>query len=185
MHRPMLAVAACLLLAGCGGAAPTPAPTRDVLSDIQTETAKIGADTANTEATTAAVQTDTASKRPTARPEPTDAPATEVPPTDVPPTAAPVVATVAPATEAPAVQAPVAPAKSSGVTLAQYNQLTDGMSYADAVAILGEPSQELSRSSLAGITTVMYMWNGTSLGANMNAMFQDDKLVTRAQFGLR
>jgi hypothetical protein len=31
----------------------------------------------------------------------------------------------------------------------------------------------------------MFMWDGTSLGANMNAMFQDDKLVQKAQFGLK
>lgn len=106
--------------------------------------------------------------------EPTEAPAAAKP-------AAPV-ATEVPAAEA---QAPVAPVRSSGVTLEQYNRLTDGMSYADAVAILGEPTQELSRNNLAGMVTVMYMWKGTTLGANMNAMFQDDKMVQRAQFGLK
>lgn len=38
---------------------------------------------------------------------------------------------------------------------------------------------------MAGITTVMFMWEGTSFGGNMNAMFQNGKLVTKAQFGLR
>lgn len=60
------------------------------------------------------------------------------------------------------------------------------MSYAQVVAILGEPGTELSRSFIANITTVMYQWMGQgSLGANMNAMFQDDKLISKAQLGLR
>jgi hypothetical protein len=75
---------------------------------------------------------------------------------------------------------------SGGVTLSQFNQLTEGMSYAEAVSVLGRPGTEQSRSSLAGTTTVMYGWDGGgSIGANMNAMFQNDRLITKAQFGLR
>lgn len=76
--------------------------------------------------------------------------------------------------------------RTSKVTMENYTRLTTGMSYAQVVEILGAPGTELSRSSLGGITTVMYQWEGTgSLGANMNAMFQDDKLISKAQFGLR
>lgn len=78
-----------------------------------------------------------------------------------------------------------APAKPRGVTMAQYEQLTTGMPYDAAVRILGGSGTELSRSELAGVTTVMYAWDGTTIGANMNAMFQDGKLVQKAQFGLR
>lgn len=70
------------------------------------------------------------------------------------------------------------------VTLTQFNQLRDGMSYKEAVAILGSEGVEQSSSNVAGIKTVMYAWNGNTFGANMNAMFQDDKLVQKAQFGL-
>lgn len=77
-------------------------------------------------------------------------------------------------------------AAANGVTLAKFEQLRDGMSYADAVRVLGTPGTEQSRSSIADTTTVMYTWQGVgSFGANMNAMFQDDKLITKAQFGLR
>ncbi len=85
-----------------------------------------------------------------------------------PPPASPGVAGSAPATR---------------VTLGNFNRLETGMSYADVVRILG-PGQELSRSDIAGTTTVMYQWNGTGLG-NMNAMFQDGKMITKAQFGLK
>ena len=42
----------------------------------------------------------------------------------------------------------------------------------------------MSRNELAGTEAVMYSWEG-NLGANMNAMFQNNKLVQKAQFGLR
>jgi hypothetical protein len=70
------------------------------------------------------------------------------------------------------------------VTLAEYNALSEGMSYEDAVGIIGEPGEELSRTDLAGYTTVMYQWPNTN-GSNMNAMFQNDQLVSKAQFGLK
>lgn len=67
----------------------------------------------------------------------------------------------------------------------KYFKVEPGMTYKEVVAILGPPDQELSRSEMAGYTTVMYMWEGTTLGANMNAMFQNGKLANKAQFGLR
>lgn len=88
-------------------------------------------------------------------------------------------------TDSPRQQAAAPAAAPRGVTMAQYNQLSDGMSYEQAVKILGSKGQEMSRNNLAGITTVMYMWEGRSAGANMNAMFQNGKLVQKAQFGLR
>jgi hypothetical protein len=75
---------------------------------------------------------------------------------------------------------------SGGVSLAQFQQLRDGMTYGEAVGVLGGSGTEQSRSNIADIVTVMYSWPGSgSLGANMNAMFQNDKLVVKAQFGLR
>ena len=74
---------------------------------------------------------------------------------------------------------------SDGVTLAQYQQLSDGLSYADAIIAIGAGT-EMARSSLAGVTTVMYLWKGAgSPVSNMTATFQNEKLVSKAQFGLR
>lgn len=74
---------------------------------------------------------------------------------------------------------------SSGVTYANYQRISEGMSYSEVVAILGTSGKEMSRSDFGNLTTVMYGWDGSGFGANMNAMFQNDKLVTKAQFGLR
>jgi hypothetical protein len=77
-------------------------------------------------------------------------------------------------------------APSDGVTLENFQRLQSGMSYSQAVAILGEPGVEMSRTDLGGTTTVMYQWKagGLSIG-NMKAMFQNGRLVSKAQFGLR
>lgn len=70
------------------------------------------------------------------------------------------------------------------VTLAEYEQVREGMSYVEVNAIIGSAGQELSRSDIAGYSTVMYSW-ANSNGSNMNAMFQNGRLVNKAQLGLR
>lgn len=71
------------------------------------------------------------------------------------------------------------------VSKAQYEALKDEMTYQQAVSILGCEGEELSSSAIGGIKTIMMMWHGASLGANMNAMFQDNALIMKAQFGLK
>lgn len=71
------------------------------------------------------------------------------------------------------------------VTKAEYDQIRVGMYYGDVLSIIGSQGEELSRSDLAGYTTVMYSWtNKDGSNSNMNAMFQNYKLVTKAQLGL-
>ena len=92
----------------------------------------------------------------------------------------------APPAPAKAPPAPPAPAQESGVTLANYNRLKEGMSYNQVVAILGSEGKELSSSSLGGYKMVMYQWNAVNgRGANMNAVFQNGKLFSKAQAGLK
>lgn len=69
------------------------------------------------------------------------------------------------------------------VTKAEYDRIMEGMSYSQVRQIIGAPGEEQSRSDLAGFSTVMYSWMNAN-GSNMNAMFQNDALVTKAQFGL-
>jgi hypothetical protein len=67
----------------------------------------------------------------------------------------------------------------------QFLRLQPGMTYRDAVKILGCEGDEVSRTEMAGFRTVIYAWKGSMWsGANMNAMFQNDRLVSKAQFGL-
>lgn len=113
---------------------------------------------------------------------PTEEPATEVVPTEAP--------TDVPApTDEPATEAPTdepAPAETTGVNLANFNRIQNGMTYEEVVAILGEEGTVMSETDIAGFKTVMYQWFGTgSLGANMNAMFQNGAMIQKAQFGLK
>jgi Domain of Unknown Function with PDB structure (DUF3862) len=94
-------------------------------------------------------------------------------------------ATIAAATVLVSATAVVAQATTCKVGLAQYQSLATGMSYSRVVAVLGCDGSELSRVDMAGFKTVMYMWQGDSAAANMNVMFQNGKLISRAQFGLQ
>lgn len=77
------------------------------------------------------------------------------------------------------------PQAKSGVTLANFNKLADGISYRQAVSILGEEGVVSSESNVAGYKTILYTWKADNWGGNMNAMFQNDKLISKAQFGLK
>lgn len=78
-------------------------------------------------------------------------------------------------------QSPFAPA--AIVTKSQYDQISDGMTYEQVASIIGHSGNEMSRSDLGGIDTVMYLWQNSN-GSSMNAMFQNDRLESKAQFGL-
>jgi hypothetical protein len=71
------------------------------------------------------------------------------------------------------------------VSKQQYGEIQTHMSYVEATKILGCEGDEMSRTEVAGYTTVMYMWKGSSAGANMNVMFQNGQMITKAQFGLK
>lgn len=80
--------------------------------------------------------------------------------------------------------APVATSvAAAGVNMDRYNILKAGMSYAEAVAILGSEGTEISSNDIGGAHTVMYQWKAGAF-ANMNAMFQNDRLISKAQSGL-
>jgi len=74
-------------------------------------------------------------------------------------------------------------------TMSGYSQLKEGMSYSEATQVLGCEGEEMSSSSIAGFKTIMYTWQAKGvagmMGGNMNAMFQNDRLISKAQFGLK
>lgn len=72
----------------------------------------------------------------------------------------------------------------SKVTAAKYEQLRPGMSYDQAAKIMGSAGEELSSTQMAGYQTTMVAWKNWD-GSNMNATFQNGKLVSKSQFGLR
>ena len=87
--------------------------------------------------------------------------------------------------------APKAKAKAKNkdtMSMAEFEQLKSGMTYEEAVKIIGGKGEVLSESGEEGTDfyTVMYMWDGEGeFGANSNIMFQGGKLNTKSQFGLK
>ena len=76
--------------------------------------------------------------------------------------------------------------KNPGANLERFYRINAGMSYNQVARILGQDGEEISRVQIEGLpTTVMYTWiSQKNRIANMNATFQDDKLVSKAQLGL-
>mgnify|MGYP000884273440 CR=1 len=75
---------------------------------------------------------------------------------------------------------------SCDATLSAFTALREGMSISEVERIIGCSGELLSQSEMAGFKTVMLAWSGKgSMGANMNAMFQNDAMIVKSQFGLR
>ena len=80
------------------------------------------------------------------------------------------------------------------VTFDEYLKIQNGMSYSQVVSIIGAAGEEVTRHKIEGVPgvmepveTVMYQWvnrSGSSMH-NMHAVFRNDKLVQKAQFGLK
>lgn len=80
---------------------------------------------------------------------------------------------------------PASSATSCEVSKAQYDALQSNSTYDEVVAVLGCHGEELSSTEMAGYKTVMLMWSGNSFGGNMNVMFQNGRMMSKAQFGLK
>lgn len=79
--------------------------------------------------------------------------------------------------------APGAPANGPEITAAEFGQLRTGMTMAQAEAIIGSAGEVQSETDMGGYRTVMVAWKGDGMG-NANAMFQNGKMISKAQFGL-
>lgn len=81
--------------------------------------------------------------------------------------------------------ATVVPQKAKGVTMEQFTTIKEGMTYEEVVAVLGSEGEVLSSNEVGGYKTVMYKWDGAAVMSNMNATFQNGKMMSKAQFGLK
>jgi len=72
----------------------------------------------------------------------------------------------------------------SGITLDRYEQVKAGMTISTVETIVGE-GKEMSRVEMPGAPlTISYSWQNAD-GSNMNAIFQGDSLISKAQAGLK
>ena len=70
------------------------------------------------------------------------------------------------------------------ITYDKYQQIQDGMTYEEVKEIIGNPGEELSRTSVGDYTFTMYSWTNPN-ASNMTATFENDRLSSKSQFGLR
>lgn len=76
--------------------------------------------------------------------------------------------------------------KQEKLNLEKFNKIETGMTYEKVVEIIGEEGTVLSESEIANIKTTIYSWYGEgSIGANANITFQNGKVTSKAQFGLK
>ncbi len=68
-------------------------------------------------------------------------------------------------------------------TRAEFGRISEGMTYEQVVSILGTSGELLISNEIDGIKTLTYSWKNAS-GSNINAIFQNGKLVQRVQLGL-
>lgn len=69
------------------------------------------------------------------------------------------------------------------VTLEQFSNIKEGMSYEEVVGIIGE-GQVSSETKIFNLTSIMYEWINKD-GSNMNAIFDSDTLTMKSQFNLK
>jgi hypothetical protein len=96
-----------------------------------------------------------------------------------------------PATPTPVPTPTPTPKNKETISKEEFDAIKTGMTYDEVTKIIGGPGEVLSESGTKGgtgldIHTVMYMYKGEgSLGANSNMMFQNEKLINKAQIGLK
>ncbi|CAH1230598.1 hypothetical protein PAECIP111891_06693 [Paenibacillus allorhizoplanae] len=96
-----------------------------------------------------------------------------------------------PATPTPVPTPKPTPKNKESISKEEFDAIKTGMTYDEVSKIIGGPGEVLSESGTKGgtgldIHTVMYMYKGEgSLGANSNMMFQNEKLINKAQIGLK
>lgn len=71
----------------------------------------------------------------------------------------------------------------ANVTLEQYEKVQDGMSYSQVNSILGD-GVTMSQSKIMDMESMMYVWSNKN-ASNMNCTFMGDKMIMKAQFGLK
>jgi hypothetical protein len=70
------------------------------------------------------------------------------------------------------------------VTASEFNLMTPGVTTYSLISQYLGPGELQSSSNIGGVTTESYVWSNPD-GSNMSLMFQNDRLVMKAQYGLQ
>ncbi|HQZ97758.1 MAG TPA: DUF3862 domain-containing protein [Pyrinomonadaceae bacterium] len=75
-------------------------------------------------------------------------------------------------------------AATSDLTMAKYEQLNTGLSYAEAAKIIGSEGSQTSSSTSSNYKTTTYKWEGDK-NARIYVIFKDDKIQSKSQSNLK
>ncbi len=70
------------------------------------------------------------------------------------------------------------------LTMAKYDQLQTGMSYADSVKVIGSEGSQTSSSASGSFKTTTYKWEGEK-NARIYLTYRDDKISSKSQSNLK
>jgi hypothetical protein len=73
----------------------------------------------------------------------------------------------------------------SGVTLANFNRVETGMTYAEVSEIFGGPGDLSMETELAGTKMEVYSWRAKMGFGNATISFTDGRVASKVQFGLK
>ena len=72
------------------------------------------------------------------------------------------------------------------ITMDDYNQITEGMSYDQVKEIIGSEGELSGTSSVGDYSVSIYTWYGNgTLGSNANVTFTNNRVTGKAQIGLK
>ncbi len=71
------------------------------------------------------------------------------------------------------------------ITIQQYEQIEEGMTYEKVVEIIGGEGEAISESNTEEAVTVVYMWEGSDGISNAIITFFNDVVFSKAQTGLQ
>lgn len=77
-----------------------------------------------------------------------------------------------------------AQATTADLSMAKYEQLQTGLSYAEVVKIIGSEGSQTSSSSSGSYKTTTYKWEGDK-NARIYVIFKDDKIQSKSQSNLK
>ena len=76
--------------------------------------------------------------------------------------------------------------KSEYITMEEYNQIENGMTYEEVKEIVGSNGEVSSTVSMNGTTVTIYTWYGNGVaGSNANVTFTNNEVTGKAQVGLK
>lgn len=70
------------------------------------------------------------------------------------------------------------------VTLAQFEQLREGMTYEEVQRVMGSPGVYGGFTAIVGHVSESYLWRGRTPGSTVSAIFSQGRMTTKMQFGL-